>query len=347
MGQGEEVTANDDDEKDGCDTANVEVPTSKTQLKKRKRQEAWEAGREERKVKRRQKAKEKKVRLRVAKEASKSKDAGSNDEAVDVSAIVVDGSKSHRSVPVPFTLVIDCGFDELMIEKEINSLSSQITRCYSEIRRAQFRPQVAVTSFGGRLKDRFESVLRGDYTSWRDIHFLEDSYEKAVPLAKDWVSGVKIKSLPEPMKSSEENKSESGRVVYLTGDSPNVLDRIKPDDVYIVGGLVDRNRHKGICYKRAMDIGMETAKLPIADYLEMSSRTILATNHVVEIMLRWLELGDWGQAFLSVIPQRKGMKLKMPLCGQNGGEGEVERDGAAGSAGGGDGDGIDDAEPNA
>jgi tRNA (guanine9-N1)-methyltransferase len=31
---------------------------------------------------------------------------------------------------------------------------------------------------------------------------------------------------------------------------------------------------------------------------------------VVEIMLKWLETGDWGEAFLSVIPKRKEPKLK-------------------------------------
>ena len=42
----------------------------------------------------------------------------------------------------------------------------------------------------------------------------------------------------------------------------------------------------------------------------MTSRFVLATNHVAEIMLRWLELGDWGKAFLQVVPKRKGGVLK-------------------------------------
>ena len=59
-----------------------------------------------------------------------------------------------------------------------------------------------------------------------------------------------------------------------------------------------------------MERRVKTAKLPIGDYMQMASRFVLATNHVVEIMLRWLELGDWGKAFLQVMPKRKGGILK-------------------------------------
>lgn len=42
----------------------------------------------------------------------------------------------------------------------------------------------------------------------------------------------------------------------------------------------------------------------------MASRVVLTTNQVVEIMLKWLECRDWQQAFLKVIPQRKGPEAK-------------------------------------
>jgi hypothetical protein len=44
--------------------------------------------------------------------------------------------------------------------------------------------------------------------------------------------------------------------------------------------------------------------------MAMQSRFVLTTNQVVEIMAKWLECGDWSEAFLHVIPPRKGAVVK-------------------------------------
>jgi tRNA (guanine9-N1)-methyltransferase len=53
-----------------------------------------------------------------------------------------------------------------------------------------------------------------------------------------------------------------------------VLDELDLKKIYIIGGLVDRNRWKGITMKKASEQGIQTAKLPIGSYLKMSSSQV-------------------------------------------------------------------------
>ena len=297
-----------------------EPPLSKNKLKKLKRDREWEENREKRKVRRKEKLQEKKQRKRIARENNATAtettvDAGMNDNPPKPKEAKV--NKYRHGAQVPITLMIDCGFDNLMVDTERTSLCSQLTRCYSDNCKAPYRAHLAVSSFGGHLKDRFDSILSGQYRSWKGVRFFEDDFVQVASQAREWMKNDKgskiIGALATDNESSETSLlelSNNGEVVYLTSDSPNTLTELRPYSTYVIGGIVDKNRHKGICYKRALDQKMKTAKLPIGDYMKMTSRFVLATNHVAEIMLRWLEVGEWGKAFLEVIPKRKGGILK-------------------------------------
>lgn len=309
---------------------------SKNQLKKLKRDQQWEENRAKRKEKRKEKVQEKKLRKREAREEANPANPSSNPsiglEHTDqtTKASISQKAKRIQFEQLPLTIVLDCGFDDLMMDKERKSLASQVTRCYSDNHKAPYQAHLVISSFGGHLKERFDGLLAGHHQSWKNVRFLEGDFVDAATEAKSWMQGDGGGRLKGVFANEDDSAqvltepSENGEVVYLTSDSPDTLTELRPYSTYIIGGLVDRNRHKGICYKRAMDRGMKTAKLPIGDYMQMTSRFVLATNHVAEIMLRWLELGDWGKAFLQVVPKRKGGVLKDHL--DRAGEGEVTED---------------------
>ncbi|KIY02970.1 uncharacterized protein Z520_01435 [Fonsecaea multimorphosa CBS 102226] len=414
-------------------------PLSKNQLKKLRKREEWEAARDYRKAKRKQKTQEKRARRRAAREEELEQHrlqvVQQQPSLVSEENGQVEGTKSTKSpippppqpsskmkyrrpVQIPMTILIDCGFDDLMMEKERISLGSQLTRSYSDNTRARYQAHLVISSWGGLLKERFDTVLSKHYLNWRNVTFVEGDFVEAANKAEELMRGrdggklagcfekyaaaaattasadgsgpaeeathqnlkaadVSLQSedvgkfdadsLPQPQEPSAPKAPNSatqpglphssssppdpsflsphpkGEVIYLTSDSPDTLTTLSPYSTYIIGGLVDKNRHKGICYKTAAARGIKTAKLPIGEYLEMTSRKVLATNHVVEILLRYLEEEDWGKAFLRVIPKRKGGKLRGENAGAGAGE-EEEEDGNAKAVEEGDEDGDDAAE---
>ncbi|KAI9670120.1 MAG: tRNA (guanine(9)-N(1))-methyltransferase [Trizodia sp. TS-e1964] len=336
----EEEIQSEGEHKEPDETA---TPISKNQLKKLRKQKAWEDGRIERRAYKKEKVKLKKQEKRqalldaaAAAAAQKTTtDPPVVEEDITAASTKTEASPSKRGsqpspIQLPITLILDCSFDDLMLDKERVSLASQVTRCYSDNKNAPYQTHLVVSSFSGRLKHRFETVLDNNHLKWRGISFTDKDFVQAAAesqasmkasSAGGGLAGALFLRQAQEEKEGkeeeeEEEEEEEGETIYLTSDSPNTLTHLSPRSTYIIGGLVDRNRHKGICYQRACDRGLKTAKLPIGEYLDMSSRFVLATNHVVEIMLRWLECGDWGEAFTRVVPKRKGGVLKTGVGGE-------------------------------
>lgn len=293
------------------------APTlSKNQLKKLRRREAWDAKADERKAKRKEENAAKKQRKKNLLEEAKKQ--GKEAEEAMRKKLASTRQRHHQSTLVPLTFIMDCGFDELMMDKERISLGSQLTRAYSDNSRSKYRVHYVISSFDKQLRERFDTVLKKTYLNWRGVRTMQEDYVHAAEMAKVWMTGPEGGKLAGKLEEQSDARPEDGEVVYLSSDSPNTLTELKPHSTYIIGGLVDKNRHKAICYKQATERGIKTAKLPIGEYIQMASRSVLATNHVMEIMLRWLETGDWGEAFMQVIPQRKGGKLKGKAAGEEG-----------------------------
>lgn len=62
------------------------------------------------------------------------------------------------------------------------------------------------------------------------------------------------------------NSSESSfqypkdKIVYLSADADETLTELKKDELYVIGGIVDRNRYKNLTLDKAADLEIRAAK---------------------------------------------------------------------------------------
>ncbi|XP_046994816.1 tRNA methyltransferase 10 homolog A isoform X1 [Schistocerca americana] len=166
------------------------------------------------------------------------------------------------------------------VSHDMSKCVKQMLHCYSLNRRAENPMQLYFTNFNGKVAQEMEK--HDGYRNW-DIYFHSDSYTEIF------------------------NKSE---LVYLTSESDNIITELEDDKVYIIGGLVDHNAHKGVCYRVAVDQNISHGQLPIEEFLEMKTRKVLTVDHVFEILLGVSSGMSWKEAFLKVLPPRKGAKEK-------------------------------------
>eukprot|EP00760_Papus_ankaliazontas_P001912 PhM_4_TR10731/c0_g2_i1/m.67339/K15445/TRMT10A, TRM10, RG9MTD2; tRNA (guanine9-N1)-methyltransferase len=195
-------------------------------------------------------------------------------------------------------VVIDLDFEDVMTPKEAKSTASQCVLSYSICRGHEFRlfPRFIGAPSGGEV----ERILL------------------AYPGAERWVVR------PEPAKITEVFPPE--RLVYLTADTETVLWDLVPSDVYVIGGFVDRNRHKGLTAKKAADLGLRTARLPLQESFDFSGTNvckILTINHVVEVLAKVASGESWAAAFDETLPRRRRVASTAAVTQPNK-DGEVE-----------------------
>lgn len=184
-----------------------------------------------------------------------------------------------------FEVCLDCAFESDMTPKEINSLASQIRYCYSSNK--QQPCFLAATSVTGKTLGHLKNV--SGYEEWgnRAFTITDQSME-------------------------EYYKGRTDKIVYLTSDSETTLDALDNSKIYVIGGIVDRNRLKRVALNRANLLGVATARLPIDEHLKkMQATRVLTCNHVFELLQQCRFNGnDWKKALLEVLPKRKDAEAR-------------------------------------
>ena len=194
-------------------------------------------------------------------------------------------ARKKAALTAPQRVVIDLEFANLLQEKERKTMAYQLGICYSANVKAAVPAQIHVTGLGGGMGDVVRKVCSG-VEHWA-VHMSDETY------------------LESPALMCGDAKKTKEQIVYLTADSEHELADFKDDEVYVIGGIVDRNRYKNLTLNKANEQGIRHARLPIRDHLKMSGTHVLTVNQTLDIIHAQLELRDWDKAMDRAVPMRK------------------------------------------
>ena len=186
------------------------------------------------------------------------------------------------------SICFDLNFADLMNQRDRGKCLKQIMRCYSLNRRLEYPLTLYATSFGGVMKD--EMGRHNGYENWANFTFLSDGFTSLV--------------------DQSDKIHESSDIVYLSSESENVIEEFSGNKIYVIGGLVDHNLHKGLCYKIAKEAGVSHARLPLDEHVSLKTRRVLTIDHVFQIISDVVGGQDWKSAILKTLPERKGVTAK-------------------------------------
>ena len=145
-----------------------------------------------------------------------------------------------------------------MQTKELKSLVQQLSYSYSCVTKATRPFHLVFTGVKGAVERQFDQQS---------------------PARHRWKASFDQRPVGEAFRDARD------KVVYLTADAEAVLEDVEEDKVYVIGGLVDRNRHKGLCLDRAVRDGFAAAKLPLADNVKLAASKVrrigLTHTHIV------------------------------------------------------------------
>eukprot|EP01017_Pseudomicrothorax_dubius_P044133 TRINITY_DN7431_c0_g4_i1.p1 TRINITY_DN7431_c0_g4~~TRINITY_DN7431_c0_g4_i1.p1 ORF type:complete len:298 (-),score=82.56 TRINITY_DN7431_c0_g4_i1:55-948(-) len=259
---------------------------SKRQRKRNDNKEKWTKMKDEKKKKKKAERKAKQQEIAKEKELKKAEKLLEEEKKEDEKEhkergpllSTKDKKKLFREKMLQGTrIIIDCSFQNLLTEKELNSLSRQICHCYASNRKVETPSCLTVSSYSAGVK---ANLSKTSAERW-DIEFLE----------KDYIEYY-----------------DKDKLIYLSGDAEETLQEVDPTKIYIIGGLVDHNRIKKGTYNKAVEQGIKIAKLPLSENIKLEASPILAVNHVFDIILRRLNGDDWKTALERSIPKRKKHK---------------------------------------
>eukprot|EP00405_Crypthecodinium_cohnii_P008281 CAMPEP_0206424584 /NCGR_PEP_ID=MMETSP0324_2-20121206/3313_1 /ASSEMBLY_ACC=CAM_ASM_000836 /TAXON_ID=2866 /ORGANISM="Crypthecodinium cohnii, Strain Seligo" /LENGTH=406 /DNA_ID=CAMNT_0053889263 /DNA_START=85 /DNA_END=1303 /DNA_ORIENTATION=+ len=209
-----------------------------------------------------------------------------------------------RSAEGP-TVIIDLEWEADMSEKELKSLVHQVMYCYGHNRSAPKPVNLVLSGLAEGTQTYQKLSKMSGFDTW--------------PLQK--LSGPYIDHFPKE------------KLVYLTADAEEVLETFDPSKAYIIGGIVDHNRLKGVTFAKAEEEGIAMAQLPIDGNVDMGVNSkVLTVNKVLQIVVDFQASGNWKEVLQKGVPSRRQAE-----CGGQAKRKRGASDAEAGDDAGGDG----------
>ena len=269
---------------------NITSTMSKRQLKRMKQREQWEKVKKQIRKNKRERQKAKKQLLKEQQQQQQQQPTQQQQQPESTSQTIYPTRKErqdmqHQKSLPGIKILIDCDFDHLMSDKDINSMSRQISDIYSINRKSETPFNLILYNVCPQL----ESYLtKNNCQNWYAITI----YKKGMFASFDEFVNKVL-------------KTELNHIVYLSADSENEIQNVDNEHVYIIGGIVDRNRYKGLCYNKAKELNISHGRFPIDEYIKMSACKVLTTNHTFAILNKFQQVKNWKEAFMEIIPKRK------------------------------------------
>lgn len=209
-----------------------------------------------------------------------------------------------------FSVILDCAWEDKHNESTMKSLTQQIMFCYGINRRHECPAAMYMTGVGPLVT---ANLNKSNFSHWQGVTITSE----------DYIVHPHFSLEPQPAQNSDGSANTIKQLVYLTSDAEETLETLDPHCAYIIGGIVDRNRHKFATFNKANSQHVRVAKLPIKENFALAATHILTVNHVYNILLNYAKYQDWVQAIKEVMPSRKG-----PVEKGSAEKDEVEDDGA-------------------
>ncbi|OAF66474.1 Mitochondrial RNase P protein 1 [Intoshia linei] len=161
---------------------------------------------------------------------------------------------SWKNMTDPKEIVIDCGYENVMNEKEISNLAEQIIICYAANKK-NLEPLRIILC---RLSQ--EGYLYFCLCKYIPVEIIETlfTFEICDKPVKNWIVDFnKRNEFIQPKK-----------LIYLSPDARDILREISRDEIYVIGGLIDKlnpNKHS-LAY--CSENNIQIKKLPLDNYVK-------------------------------------------------------------------------------